>query len=99
MTAPTTLRDAHVMPLGATRPPTTLLRAPAARYVHWAADRTDVSCWADADDGGVIMIDHGPGGRLDLRREPRHPYMVLLIPAQTSGQHPEGTPPEARRIP
>ena len=35
----------------------------------WAADRTDVSCWAAADGGGVIMIGRGPGGRLDLRVE------------------------------
>ena len=34
----------------------------------WAADRTDVACWA-ADGGGVIMIGRGPGGRLDLRVE------------------------------
>jgi hypothetical protein len=49
--------------------------------VQWAADRTDVSCWTDADGGGVIMIGRGPGGRLDLRVELAGSGRQWLTPA------------------
>jgi hypothetical protein len=47
----------------------------------WAADRTDVECWAAADGGGVIMIGRGPGGRLDLRVELEGAERQWLTPA------------------
>jgi hypothetical protein len=47
----------------------------------WAADRTDVTCWADPDGGGVIMIGRGPGGRLDLRVELEGSERQWLTPA------------------
>lgn len=47
----------------------------------WARDRTDVTCWADTDGGGVIMIGRGPGGRLDLRAELAGSERQWLTPA------------------
>jgi hypothetical protein len=56
--------------LAAQKPPQAGPRAglrPSSRArSDWAAYRSDVVCYEDADGGGVINLGRGPGGRLDL---------------------------------
>lgn len=59
--------------LAARRPPQAEARAtllPSSEMpADWAAHRSDVACWTDAEGASVIAIGRGPGGRYDLYAE------------------------------